>query len=103
MTYVFLAREFTADDPILKLQRLQNSLFLATGNLDGCTPVPELYVAFKISCGYDYVTKLWRTPRELILYRVNPNLGGIGQGEARHKNHKRLKYCGGQAYDRLVD
>jgi hypothetical protein len=34
---------------------------------------------------------------------VNPNIRNIRQGEAQHRNYKRLKLGGGQAYDRSSD
>jgi hypothetical protein len=49
---------------------------------------------------YDYITKLWRRQAEVILNHENPNIPTIGQGEARHRKHKRLKLGGGQAYVR---
>jgi hypothetical protein len=52
---------------------------------------------------YGSITKLCRTQAEVILNRVNPNVRGIGQGEARHRKYKRLKLGGGQAYDRSAD
>jgi hypothetical protein len=48
---------------------------------------------------YDYITKLCRIQAEVILNHENPNVRAIGQGEARHKKHKRLKLGGGQVYD----
>jgi hypothetical protein len=39
---------------------------------------------------YDYITKLFRTQAEVILNHVNPNVPGIGQGEAGHRKYKRL-------------
>jgi hypothetical protein len=60
-------------------------------------------VAFKVLYVYDYITKLCKTQAELILNRANPNVCGIGQGEARHMKNKRLKLGGGQAYDRSAD
>jgi hypothetical protein len=47
------------------------------------------------SCHY----KLCRTWEEVTLNHVNPNAGGIGQGEARHRKYKRLKLGSSQAYD----
>jgi hypothetical protein len=41
---------------------------------------------------YDYITKLCRTWAEVILNHVNPNVYGIGQGEARHRKYKRPKF-----------
>jgi uncharacterized protein YbcV (DUF1398 family) len=55
------------------------------------TPVRELHVAFKIPYVYDCITKLCRTQAEVILNHANPNVRGIGQEEARHRNYKRLK------------
>jgi hypothetical protein len=34
---------------------------------------------------YDYITKLCRTQAEEIINNVNPNVYGIGQGEAMHR------------------
>jgi hypothetical protein len=48
-------------------------------------------VAFKILYVYDYITKLCRTQAKVILNHINPNVHGIGQGEARHRKYKRLK------------
>jgi hypothetical protein len=85
ITYACLTWEYAADAHLLKLQRLQNRIFRYIINLDKCTPVRELHVAFKIPYVYDYITKLCRTQTELILNHVNPNVRGIGQGEARHR------------------
>jgi hypothetical protein len=101
MTYACPTWEYAADIHLLKLQRLQNRVLRATGNLDRCTPVSELHVAFKIPYVYDYKTKLRRTQAEVS--HVNPDVHGTGQGEARHRKYKRLKLGGGQAYDRSAD
>jgi hypothetical protein len=55
MTYASPTWEYAADAFLLKLQRLQNRALRATGNLDTCTPVRELHVAFKIPYVYDYI------------------------------------------------
>jgi hypothetical protein len=60
-------------------------------------------MAFKFTYVYDYTTKLCRAQAEVIPNHVNPNIHGIGQGEARHRKYKRLKLCGGQAYDRSAN
>jgi hypothetical protein len=80
----------------LKLQHLQNRVLLTIGNLDKCTLVHKLQVAFRI-CYVYYITKLRRIQAEIIQNHVNPNVHGIGQGKAMHKNCKRLKLGGGQA------
>jgi hypothetical protein len=60
-------------------------------------------VAFKIPYVYDYVSKLCKTEAEVTLNNVNPNILGTGQGEVRHRKYKRLKFGGGQVYDRSED
>jgi hypothetical protein len=90
--------DYAADAHLLKSQRLQNRVLRATGNLDRCTPVRELHVTFKIPYVYDYIIKLCTAKAEVTLNHVNPNVRGIGQGEARHRKYKRLKPGGGQAY-----
>jgi hypothetical protein len=81
--------EYAADSHLLKLQCLQNRVLWATGNLDRCTSVHESHMAFKIPYMYGYIAKLCRTQEEVILNNVNPNVHGIGQGEARHRKYKR--------------
>jgi hypothetical protein len=51
---------------------------------------------------YDYtcITKLCRQQVEVIQNHENENVRNIGEGEARHRKHKRLKLGGGKAYDR---
>jgi hypothetical protein len=83
----------------MKLQRLQNRVLRALGKLDRRTTVGDLHLAFKIPYVYDYITKLCRRQAEVILNHENPNVRAIGQGEARHKKHKRLIFGGGQVYD----
>jgi hypothetical protein len=58
------------------------------------------HLAFKIPYMYDYITKLCRRQAEVILNHENPNVCAIRQGEPRHRKYKRLKFGGGQAYDR---
>jgi hypothetical protein len=60
-------------------------------------------VNFEISYMYDCITKLCRTQAEVNLNHVNPNVNGIGQGEARHRNYQGIKLGGGQAYGRSAD
>jgi hypothetical protein len=62
---------------------------------------PRIARDFRIPYGHDYITKLWRTTAEVILYYVNPKVCGTGQGEARHRKDKRLKLGGGWFYDYL--
>jgi CRISPR/Cas system-associated endoribonuclease Cas2 len=100
MTYACPTWEFAADTHLMKLQRVQNSVFRAISNLDRRTLVRDLQLAFKIPCVYDYITKLCRRQAEVILNYENPNVCAIGQGEVRHRKYKRLKLGGGQVYYR---
>jgi hypothetical protein len=99
MTYACPTWEFAADTHLMKLQRLQNRVLRAIGNLDSRTQIRDLNLAFKIPYVYDYVTKLCRRQVEVILNHENPNVPAIGQEEARHRKHKGLKLGGCEAYD----
>jgi hypothetical protein len=103
VTFACPTWEYVADAQLLKLQRLQNSVLCAIGNLDRCIPVRKLHVAFKSPYLYVYITKLCRTQAEEILKCVNPNVCGIGQGETRHRKYKRLKLGCSQTYDPSAD
>jgi hypothetical protein len=85
MTYASPAWEFAADTHLLKLQRLQNKDLRTIGNFPRRTPVRELHR---------------RQKAQVIQNHKNANVRHIGQGEARHLKHKRLKLGDGQAYDR---
>jgi hypothetical protein len=61
-------------------------------------PVRELQVDFKVPYVYDYKIKLFRTQTEVILNHVNPNVRGIGEGEAMKRKYMRFQHGGGQAY-----
>jgi hypothetical protein len=87
MTYACPAWEFTADTHLLKLQRPQNKVLRTIGNFPKGTPVRDLYVAFKISYVYDFITKLCRQQAEVIQNHQNPNIRNIGQGEAQHRKY----------------
>jgi hypothetical protein len=54
-----------------------------------------LHVNLKIPYVDDYITKLCRAPAEVIVNHVNPNVLGVGQGEAMHRMYTRLKLGGG--------
>jgi hypothetical protein len=97
MAYASPTWEFAADTHHLKLQRLQNKVLHTTGNFRRRTPVRELHKAFNILYIYDYITQLCRQQAEVIQNNENANVCNIGQGEARHRKHKRLKLDGGQA------
>jgi hypothetical protein len=103
MTYACHTWDYAADAHLFKLQRLQNRVLRAIGNLDRHTLVREMHVAFKIPYVYNYTTKLCRTQAEVILNHRNPILRGIGQEEAMHRKYKTLKLGAGQACDRSAD
>jgi hypothetical protein len=100
MTYVRPAWELVADTYLLKLQRLQNKVLRNTGNFPKCTPVPDWHTAFNLLYVYNCITKLCRQQVEVTLNHENERVHSIGQGEDRHRKYKRLKFGGGQAYDR---
>jgi hypothetical protein len=79
--------EYAADCHLLKLEHLQNRILCGTENLDRCTPVCELHVAFRIPYVYDYIIKLCWTQSEVILNHVNLNVGGIRQGKAIRRKY----------------
>jgi hypothetical protein len=54
-----------------ELQRLQNRVLRAIGNLDRRTQDCGLHLAFKIPYVYDYITKLCRRQAEVILNHEN--------------------------------
>jgi hypothetical protein len=49
----------------------------------------------------DFITKICRKEAEVIQNYENKNVRSIGNGEAQHRKHKRLKFGGGQTYDRF--
>jgi hypothetical protein len=100
MTYACPAWEFAAESHLLKLQHLQNRVLRAIGNFPRRTSVRNLHVAFQIRYVYDYITKLYRQQAEAIENHDNENVRNSGQGEARHRKYKRLKFGGGHVYDR---
>jgi hypothetical protein len=101
MTYVCPTWKFAEDTHLMKLQHLQNRVLHPIGNLDRRTLGRDLHLAFKIPYVYDYITKLCRRQAEVILNYENPNVRAIGQGETRHRKHKRFELGGGQVYNRL--
>jgi hypothetical protein len=74
-TYACPKWEYGAHGYLLELQRLQNRVLRAIGNLDRCTPVHDLHVDFKIPYVYDYATQLSRTQAEVILNHVKEKPG----------------------------
>jgi hypothetical protein len=103
MTYSCPTWVYAADAHLMKLQRLQNKVLRAIGNIERRTLAREMQVGFKIPHVHDYVAILWRTQAEVILNHRNPIVRGTGQGEAMHRKCKRLKLGGGHVYDRSAE
>jgi hypothetical protein len=89
MTYACPTWEFASETYLLKLQRLQNKVLRAIGNLPRRTLVHDMHVAFQIPYVYDYITKLCRRQAEIVHSHENENVRNIGQGETPHGKHKR--------------
>jgi len=81
-------------------QGLQNKVLRTIGNLPRHTPIRNLHRSFKIQYLYDFVTELCREQAIVILN--HDVIRTTGQGEAHNRKHKRLKFGGGQAYDRSI-
>jgi hypothetical protein len=97
MSYACPAWEFAAECHLLKLQRLQNKVLPTIGNFPRRTSVRDIHKAFHIPYVYDYITKSCRQQAEVIHTHENDRY--LGQGEARHRKYKRLKFGGGHVYD----
>jgi hypothetical protein len=82
---------------------MQNKVLCTIGNFPRFTWVRDLHTAFNLPYVYDYVTKLCRQQAEVIQNHENEHVYCIGQGEAIHREYKKLKLGGGQAYGRSND
>jgi hypothetical protein len=58
-----------------------------------------MHEAFQIPYVYDYITKSGRQQAEVLQNHENENVPYFGQGEARHRKYKRIKFGGGHVYD----
>jgi hypothetical protein len=88
MTYVCCAWGLVADTYTLKLQRLQYKVLRTIWKFPKWTSVRDLHTAFNFP--YDYVTNLCRRQAEVIQNHEKVHIRSIGQGEARHRQHKGL-------------
>jgi hypothetical protein len=95
MIYACPAWEFSAENHLLKLQRLQNKVLRTIENFPRRTPVRYLDMSFQIPFFYDYITKLCRQETEVIQNHENANVRNTGEGESRHRKYKRCKLGGG--------
>jgi hypothetical protein len=100
MTYACPAWETAAVTHLMKLERLQKKVFRVIGGIPRRTPIRYMHTDFQIPYVYDYITKICRKQAEVIQNHDNENVHRIGSGDPQHRKHKRLKLCGGQAYDR---
>jgi hypothetical protein len=64
---------------------------------------PRFAHNFNFPFAYDYIAKVRTQQAEVMQNHENEHVRGLGQGGARHRNYKRLKLGGGQAYDRSRD
>jgi hypothetical protein len=103
MNYATPAWEFAAYTHVIKLQGLENKVPLTIGNYQTPTLVRDFHTVFHYPYVYDYITNLRRQQAEIILKDDNEIFRNTGQGEARHRKYKRLKFYDGQAYDRSSD
>jgi hypothetical protein len=103
MTYACLHQGVCVICSPLEIACLKNGVLRSIGNLDRCTSIHKLHVAFKIPYVYDCVAKLCRTQAGVVLNHVNLNVHGTGQRETRHRKCKRLKLGGNQTYDHSAD
>jgi hypothetical protein len=103
MTYACFTCRLAADTYLLKFKRLQNKVLRIIGNFLRCTPVRDLRTAFNLPCIYNYIIKYCRQQAQVIQNHENGHIRDIGQGEAKHRNYKRITFGGGQAYDRSSD
>jgi hypothetical protein len=97
LTYACPTWEFVADTHLWKLQRLQNRVLRAIGDLDRRTLVRDLHVAFKIPYVYDYITKLcgWQQkPSKITKTQMYVQL----DREKPYTENTWVKLGGGQAY-----
>jgi hypothetical protein len=98
LTYACPTWESVADIHLLKLQRLQNEVLRVSGGLPRRTQSRYMHRTLRIPYVYDFITKSCRKQAEFIRNHDNENVRSIGNGEAQHQKHERLKLGGGQAY-----
>jgi hypothetical protein len=103
MTYACPTWESAADTHLMKLQRLQNKVLRTNGKFPRNIPIRDMHISFQIPYVYNYITTLSRQQDQGIQHRENIHVPNIGRGEARHRQYKRLKLGGDQAYGRSSD
>jgi hypothetical protein len=84
MPYACPAWKFAAESCLLKLQRLQNKVLSAIGNLPRRKPTEELHAAFNISYVCDFITQLCRQQATVIQTHTNASVRNTGHGKTLH-------------------
>jgi hypothetical protein len=102
-TFACPAWEFVAHTHLMKLRSLQNKVLCISGKFSRNTLIHDMHMAFQIPYIYNYINKLCRQQAQVIQKHENIHVNNIGQGEARRRKCKRLKYGGSQAYDCSID
>jgi hypothetical protein len=67
---------------MLKLQRLQNRILRAIGNLSRGTQTLTLHGGFQTPYVYDYITKIYKKQAEVIQTHGNMNIRNTAKNEA---------------------
>ena len=75
---------------LLRLRCLQNKIHRTIGNIPRRIQICDLHVPFKIPHVHDFIIELRTQQAEVIQNHENETLRNIGQGEAEHRNCKRL-------------
>jgi hypothetical protein len=84
----------------MKLQRLQNTVHCTIDKLSKTfTDHREIHVVFSIPYIYGFITRLCRQQADVIRNHENAYIGRIGINAVAHRKGKRLKLCGGRAYN----
>jgi hypothetical protein len=78
---------------------LRETATLSLNSINRSGFAADLHTTFNLPYVYDYITKSGRQQAEVIQNYENANVRNIGQGEHRHREYKKLKLAGGQAYD----
>jgi hypothetical protein len=89
--------------PPLKIAAFDNKVLRTIGSFPRCASVRDLHTAFNLPYGYDYIIKLCRQQAEVIQTHEIKHDRSIGQGKARQRKYKRLKFGGDKAYNRSSD
>jgi hypothetical protein len=90
MTYGCPAWEFTAESPLLTLQRLQNKVLRIIGDFPRRTSVRDMHEAFPILYIYDYITKSCRKQAEVVQNHENEMFATLDKAKPDTENIRGL-------------